>query len=130
MPAAAARARPPCAPASRGRAGRETGRRGARARPSRAQTERFWGGWDECYPRPPEEQRCQTCLGFARVKCKHCHGAGRLNYTDEPLLPKGVRPMFCPSCRGSGLAVCDACWGSGVKRRPVGFSVPGMDGEA
>eukprot|EP00793_Prasinoderma_coloniale_P004327 PRCOL_00000087-RA len=93
-------------------------------------TERFWGGWDECYPRPPEEQRCETCLGFARVKCKHCHGAGRLNYTDEPLLPKGVRPMFCPSCRGSGLAACDACWGSGVKRRPVGFSVPGTDGEA
>ena len=86
-----------------------------------------FGGWDAVYPPPPRGERCPECEGRGRVVCRQCGGCGRANYRDTPLLPRGVRPVYCSGCRASGLADCTTCWGTGRPRAPVGFQVPGLN---
>mmetsp|Transcript_37512 Transcript_37512/g.105930 ORF Transcript_37512/g.105930 Transcript_37512/m.105930 type:complete len:123 (+) Transcript_37512:100-468(+) len=66
---------------------------------------------------------CEVCSGVGRTNCWNCFGRGRVNYTDAAMLPKGVDPVWCSTCRGGGLVYCSRCMGSGVKREPIGFRV-------
>ena len=88
---------------------------------------------DHCPDKP--ERSCTVCEGRGKVTCGTCGGigkcrqgevllsvtdahnwtvrvkpkhpfAGRTNATERRVLPQGVWPMWCKSCRGSGLWYC------------------------
>jgi len=49
-----------------------------------------------------EVSRSSSNVSFAFLK-------GRINYTTLHILPEGVSPQWCRSCRGSGLWYCEKC---------------------
>ncbi|XP_057531491.1 uncharacterized protein LOC130809728 isoform X2 [Amaranthus tricolor] len=67
------------------------------------------------------EPSCVVCEGSGRVDCYHCHGKGRINYTELSMLPKGEWPKWCKICGGSGLGHCTRCLGTGEYRDIMGF---------
>ncbi|EFN55181.1 hypothetical protein CHLNCDRAFT_57961 [Chlorella variabilis] len=66
---------------------------------------------------------CPHCGGRGKVTCGDCRGKGRLNYRATAMLPQGVWPQWCPSCRASGRWCCPRCMGTGVRRQPIGFRI-------
>uniref|UniRef100_A0A061SD15 Hsp40 cysteine-rich domain superfamily n=1 Tax=Tetraselmis sp. GSL018 TaxID=582737 RepID=A0A061SD15_9CHLO len=68
-----------------------------------------------------KENPCEHCMGLGRTSCWSCNGRGRVNHTDDAMLPKGVFPVWCRNCRGGGLVYCNWCMGTGVRREPIGF---------
>ncbi|KAL0022077.1 hypothetical protein WJX79_003385 [Trebouxia sp. C0005] len=70
------------------------------------------------------ENPCKVCLGKGKVTCGTCEGKGRTNGLQYRMLPSGMWPTWCKSCRGSGLWYCQRCMGTGVKRDPIGFRLP------
>lgn len=77
-------------------------------------------------PDPP----CVVCKGHGRVKCGRCAGRGRLNFKEQPMLPKGEWPQWCWDCRGCGMSYCTRCLGTGEKRGKIGFHFPDDDDES
>jgi len=71
-------------------------------------------------PLAPGREPCKACAGRGKRRCANCRGRGRTNLIDLPLLPSGVRPVYCRLCRG-GLCACDKCFGSGVRPPQIGF---------
>ncbi|KAL3135889.1 hypothetical protein ABBQ32_007443 [Trebouxia sp. C0010 RCD-2024] len=52
---------------------------------------------------------CKVCLGHGKVVCGTCDGKGRTNGLQHRMLPRGMWPKWCTSCRGSGLWYCQSC---------------------
>ncbi|KAL0027584.1 hypothetical protein WJX77_012507 [Trebouxia sp. C0004] len=52
---------------------------------------------------------CKICLGKGKVTCGTCEGKGRTNGLQYRMLPSGMWPIWCKSCRGSGLWYCQSC---------------------
>jgi hypothetical protein len=52
-----------------------------------------------------------------------CRGKGRVNMRDAKMLPAGVWPVWCSSCRASGQWVCERCFGTGRHRERIGFRI-------
>lgn len=49
--------------------------------------------------------------------------AGRTNYVELEMLPKGKWPKWCRNCGGSGLNHCSRCLGTGEYRYIMGFGL-------
>ncbi|KAI3428595.1 hypothetical protein D9Q98_007418 [Chlorella vulgaris] len=66
---------------------------------------------------------CRHCEGLGKTTCGDCRGKGRINHRGATMLPAGVWPQWCPTCRASGRWCCLRCMGTGVRRQPIGFRV-------
>ncbi|PNW86547.1 hypothetical protein CHLRE_02g091193v5 [Chlamydomonas reinhardtii] len=87
------------------------------------QTSRGIPGWDSTRKIPEGQTACALCGGSGKICCPTCDGKGRVNRIDRLVLPKGENPVHCLSCRGTTLALCGRCLGTGIKRAPIGFRV-------
>ncbi|KAG2428613.1 hypothetical protein HYH02_014314 [Chlamydomonas schloesseri] len=87
------------------------------------QTSKGIPGWDSTRKLPEGQTPCALCSGSGKIRCPTCDGKGRVNRIDKLVLPKGENPVHCLTCRGTTLALCGRCLGTGVKRPAIGFRV-------
>ena len=72
----------------------------------------------------PAKNPCTKCRGERKLLCGDCEGVGRLNYRGQVMLPPRVCPVWCPYCRGTGMANCTKCFGTGQQQNMIGFRPP------